>query len=141
MWLRVALVLSFSVLLTSCTTDPISSSAAKPVYGENRLLYGIEGGDTVAVTIVRDQGLLGSGCATKVLVNDQVAAYVRAGEKVTLHIPPGEITLGADGNTGGLCVGTLLAQVEANLQIGKPRSYRIGLNWNGEIGIYRTVEH
>lgn len=152
------LALAAAVLLATlsgCATEPISSYAAKPVSMENQLLYQVVTPDTVPVTIVRDQGFVAQGCAARVLVNDQVAAYVRAGEKVTLHIPPGEVILGADINTGGLCQSTGLAEIEANLQPGRPsaldaggflvqpgrpRTYRIGFTADGAIGLYRTVD-
>lgn len=154
---------AFLATLTGCATEPISVLAATPVTPSNHLLYlpkeaatleerwdGYEHvivftgqdtpDDTVPVTVVRDVGFVGSGCAARVLVNDQVAAYVREGEKVTLHIPPGEVILGADINTGGLCLGTGLAEIEANLALGKPRNYRIGIDASGSMRLHRTVD-
>lgn len=142
MWLRAALILSFAGLLPGCATDPISASAAKSVSAENRFRYADQSADTVAVTIVRDPAMIldWSGCAARVLVNDEVAAHVGNGEKVTLHIPPGEYVLGADINTGGRCCCLGLVEVEANLQLGKPRSFRIVRDGGGALGIYRTVD-
>jgi hypothetical protein len=119
--------------LSACATEPISSDAATPVTAENRLLYLHESADTVPITIVRDQGVLGGMFAVKLLVNDAVAAHVGNGEKVTLHMPPGEYVLGA------VMGFSPLVEIEANVQQGRPRSYRIGIHPNG-VSLSRTVE-
>jgi len=121
--------------IAGCATEPISASAAGAVSWENHLLYTSAHQGTVPVTIVRDEGLTASGCAARVLVNDLVAAYVRAAEKVTLHIPPGDYILGVD---GPYCLRGLV-EVEANVRLGKPRSYRIGFDADGATGLYPTV--
>ena len=54
--------------------------------------------------------------------------------------PTGEYVLGADINTGGRCCCLGLVEVEANLQLGKPRSFRIVRDGGGALGIYRTVD-
>lgn len=108
---------------------PIPIHLAKPVSAE-RYLH--ESANTVPVTIVRDSGFPGAPFAVKVMVNDLVAAYVGDGEKVTLHIPPGEYILGA-------VMGLSVAEVEANLQLGRPKSYRIGINAFGIITFSPTM--
>jgi len=84
----------------------------------------------------RDAGFMSSACATRVFVNGELAAYVRAGEKVTLNISAGDIILGAQPD--GICAGGLV-EIEARLQAGRLTHYRIGYDHNGSLGLYRTA--
>ena len=145
MWPRIS-VAFFAVLLTSCAaTEPIALAEAKQVPFANQLLYHdpnrqgasivIDGGDVVAqeprqatadaqtvpVTIVRDQGFFGAGLAATVLVNGRAAAYLGAGEKVTLHIPPGNYVIEA------ALAGRYRAESILPVQAGRPLYYRIRL--------------
>ena len=123
-------------ILSGCATTPMPSAQAEHIPAERQLGFRSATSGTVPVIITRDSGFMSSACATLILVNGTPAAYVRAGEKVTLNIPVGDTILGAQPD--GICAGGLV-EVEAKLQAGKPNNYRIGYDQNGSLGLYRTA--
>lgn len=122
-------------LISGCATTPISSGQADPVPAERQLRFRGPAANTVPVTITRDSGFMSSACATRLFVNGELAAYVRAGERITLNIPTGEVILGAEPD--GICAGGLV-ETQAILQAGRLIQFRIGYDHNGSIGLYRT---
>jgi hypothetical protein len=129
-------ILAIALLLSSCSTAPVASSASADVRPDRQLLYRDAAPGPAPVTVMRDPGFYGAACATRVLVNDKLAAYVDAGEKVTLHIPEGRVILGAEPD--GLCGGGRI-ELEARLQAGQRASFRIAKSMNGP-GFYPTVD-
>jgi hypothetical protein len=123
-------------ILSACATTPIPGGQADHVPSNRQVALGEAGPGTVPVVITRDAGLMSRACSTRVYVNGDLAVYVRAGEKVTLHLPAGDAILGAQPD--GICAGGLV-EIEARLQTGRSYQYRIGYDHNGSIGLYRTV--
>ena len=123
-------------LISGCATTPISSGQADPVPADRQLRFRAPASNTVPVSITRDSGFVSSACATRVFVNGELAAYVRAGERVTLNVPAGEVILGAQPD--GICAGGLV-ETQAILQLGRQIQFRIGYDHNGSIGLYRTA--
>jgi hypothetical protein len=133
------LLIAFAVcgmLLAGCSTTPVSIGEADPVPANRHLSFKQSARGTVPVVIRRDSGFMSSACATQVFVNGSIAAYVRSGEIVTLHIPAGNIILGAQPD--GICAGGLIER-EATLIPGRTAHYRIGYDHNGAIGLYATA--
>ena len=124
------------LLLAGCATEPIPNSEAGSIPMQRHLLFRDPAPGAAPVVVIRDPGFLGAACATQLLVNDKVAAYVNAGEKVTLHIPEGTVILGAEPD--GICGGGRI-EVEAKLQAGQKVSYRIAKSQTGS-GFYRTTD-
>ena len=87
------------------------------------------------IVITRDTGLAGSLCATKVFANGKLAAYVKPGEKVVLHIPSSQIILGAQ--PSGICGGGFV-EIQAKASPGKRSYYRISADHSGTTGLHPT---
>src|SRR4051812_21503724 len=130
------LVFSGLLCLTSCSTTPIPSSHSVNVPAQRQMLFREPTTESATVVIVRDPGFYGSGCATRVLVNDRPAALVEAGEKVTFYIPAGSVILGAEPT--GVCGGGRI-EIEAKLDAGQKLFYRIAKSMSGP-GFYRTTD-
>lgn len=133
---NVAKMLVVIAVMSGCATTPIPSSQADNVSAERHLRFRSAASGTVPIVITRDAGLMSSACSTRVFVNGELAANIRAGEKVTLNIPAGDVILGAQPD--GICAGGLV-EIEARLQAAKPSQYRIGYDHNGSLGLYRTA--
>ena len=105
---RVAAIAIYSTLLSlgGCATTPLSSNEAAPVSTSSHLSFKQASNDTVPVMVIRDSGFMGSACNTKVTVNGKLAALLASGEKVLLHIPVGEVFIGAEAS--GICAGGLV---------------------------------
>lgn len=126
----------FAFFLAGCSTAPISSSQAINVAGGRHVSFKAATPGTAPVIITRDTGIMSAACSTKVSIDGTLAAYIRAGEKVTLYIAAGDVIIGAQPD--GVCAGGLV-EIEARLQAGKPAHYRIGYDHNGSLGLYRTA--
>jgi hypothetical protein len=135
---QLIIAVTLFVALIACNTQPISVNEATNVPAANQLQFRDAGAATAPVVVTRDVGINGAACAVRILVNDKVAAYLYAGEKVTLNIPAGEVILGADATTGGLCWSRLV-ELEAKLVAGRASHYRVGYDMNNSIGLFRTV--
>ena len=160
-----ALAVVLSATLSGCATQPIPASAAKWVPLENQLLFhepqpvqstGSESADyeasldkaveaareaaareptTVPVTVLRDSGFADAVWSAHVLVNGRPAAYVGAGEKVTLHIPPGRYVVEA-----AVAGGPNRSESILIVQPGRPLYYRIRFA-GSKIFIYPWVNY
>ena len=124
------------IALGGCASVPVPYSEAKPTPNNKQILFAEATPSTVPVTLIRDRQFVGSICATKIMVDEKVAAYVGVAERVTLNIPVGEVILGAE--PAGICNGGL-AEHEVNLTPGKPLYFRISISQNAETHIYRTI--
>ena len=79
---------------------------------------------------------MSAACETAITVDGRPAGSVGAGQAIQLHIPAGEVIIGAQ--QGGLCAGGLVER-EANLVVGRSQMFRIGFDHNGSMGLYRTT--
>lgn len=123
-------------LLAGCSTTPVSLSEATPVPQDRHLAYKHAGDNTGAVVVRRDSGIQSSMCATQILVNGRIAAYIRTGERITLHLPAGDFILGAVADS--ICAGGLV-ELRAQATPGTPQHFRIGYDSNGTFGLYATA--
>ena len=133
------LIASFALLATllGCASIPTPGDKVATVVPWTRhLLFSEATPDTAIVSITRDSGFVGSDCPTTLFVNGQMAALVKAGETVTLHLPVEPATLGAI--PFGVCGGGL-AHMEIHPTQASPARYRIGPDGDGEIDFYPIV--
>jgi hypothetical protein len=120
-------------MTAGCSTSPTSLSQAS--HGQ-RFAFTEQRPGTVMVTIIRDSGLMSAACATDIMVDGRPAGSVGSGQAIQLHIPAGEVIIGAQ--QGGICAGGLVER-EANLQVGRSMTFRVGFDHNGGMGLYRTT--
>lgn len=88
--------------LAGCSTTPVSVTMAKEVKASPSFKM-VSGG--VPLTMVRDKGFVAGGCAITAFVNGERVANLETGEKVTVYIAPGDVTVGAGFVGSGLCNG------------------------------------
>ncbi len=129
-----ALAIAVIFALAACATSPISLSQAS--HGR-RFAFAEQGPGTVMVTVIRDSGIQAAACAADVFVDGRLAGSVSAGEAIQLHIPAGEVIIGAQ--TASLCVGGLVER-DTRLVAGRSQTFRIGFDHNGSLGLYRTTQ-
>jgi hypothetical protein len=125
------LTVALMVSLAACSTSPITLAEASP---GQRYAFAERGPDTVLVTVIRDAGIQSSACATDITVNGQPAGAIRPSQAIQLHIPAGEVIMGA--NTA--CFGTLVER-ETRLVAGRPQAFRVAYDHNGSLIFSRTV--
>jgi len=98
--------LLLALLLGGCATTPVSMSEAKQAAADRVLAFRIIADDkTGSLTVIRDEGFIGSACYYAVHINGILAARLDVAEFARFYVEPGEILLraGRDPQGGGLC--------------------------------------
>lgn len=119
-------------LLAGCASSAIPVSQADPVPRDE--LYAFQTkpvGQSGKVTVVRDSGMVGSGCDIVVYVDGRKAAKIGTGQRASFYLPPGNPSIGAGLAGSGLCGGAAIRTISANVQSGKESLYRISGDMSG----------
>jgi hypothetical protein len=132
----------FSVLC-GCATTPVSVRDAKQITKDRLLAFQTTGADkTATLTVIRDEGILGSGCYYGLWINQTLAARVDVAEIATFFVEPGEILLriGRDPLGKGLCglEQDNWTQRETIMKPGDQKAFRMTIDENGKLDIFRT---
>jgi hypothetical protein len=120
------------VAVSGCASAPISLSQARP--GE-RHAYAERGPSTAIVTVIRDSGIQSAACPTEISVDGRPAGTIWPSQAVQLHIPAGEVILGARTT----CLGGPVER-EARLVAGQRLFFRVAYDHNGSLQFGRTIE-
>lgn len=83
-------ILSSLLLLSACATTPIPISKAIETPAERRFYTTPSGGPFATATFIRDTGLFASGVYQHLSINDEKAADLDVGEKVSFRLRAGE---------------------------------------------------
>ena len=98
--------------------------------------------ESATLIIVRDSGLLGSGCYYSIWINGVHAARLSSGEKASFFLKPGEHVLrsGRDLQGRGLCSFGLdeWTQRETTLRESEVKSFRMLIDKNGKTDLQRN---
>lgn len=121
-----------AALLTGCASSAIPVNQAEPVPRDE--LYAFQAkpaGQSGKVTVVRDSGMVGSGCDIVVYVDGRKAAKLGTGQRASFYLPPGNPSIGAGLAGSGLCGGAAVRTISAAVQNGKESLYRISGDMGG----------
>jgi len=119
-------------LLAGCASSAIPVSQADPVPRDE--LYAFQtkpAGESGKLTVVRDSGMVGSGCDIVVYVDGRKAAKFGTGQRASFYLPPGNPSIGAGLAGSGLCGGAAIRTISANVRSGKESLYRISGDMSG----------
>ena len=136
----VVLVLSFCLLVSGCSTVPVSqaSAAAVPpdrIYQPERVGPASAPGQATVV-FLRDAGFSGAGCSHDIFVDNVKVFAIRQGEQITIHVPAGAHFFRLE-TGGGLCPNIATSQ-DALLAPGARQVYRILLPSDGSLRLTRV---
>ena len=131
------------LLLNACATTPTPINEAKQTPAERVLAFQVPISDKAAViTIVRDEGLIGSGCFAGLYINQTLAARLDVAEVVKFYVEPGEVLIraGWDPQGRGLCAfgQDNWTQRETLLKPHEQKSFRLFLDQNARWDIFRS---
>lgn len=132
------LLLAAAALLGGCATTPPTNAVAAPA---DRVFAFQAPADAVAI-VVRDEGFVASGCGVGVTVDGTRAAFLAAGEKVTLHVTAGDHILGLVPSDRGLCgAGSegLARTLPFHVAKGESPHFRIAITGNGIPSLAQTA--
>ena len=139
----IILAISITIFVTGCATTPIPLAQAKQAPADRVLAFQDRHGDnTSSLTVVRDEGFLGSGCFYAVHVNSTLAARLDVAESARFFVTPGETLLrvGRDPMGRGLCSVNQenWTQRETILKQGEHKVFRLSIDPNGKLDVQRT---
>ncbi|MFJ2687401.1 hypothetical protein ACIOYV_27105 [Pseudomonas sp. NPDC087342] len=119
-------------LLAGCSTSQISVRDAKPVPGDELYAFQSKTANTSSrITVVRDGGVLGSGCDVVFYIEGRRAAKIGPGERASFYSEPGAANLGIGLADSGLCMGVAIKTISANLKPNGESRFRISNDMNG----------
>jgi hypothetical protein len=130
--MRILIAAIAAAVLAGCASSAIPISQADPVPRDE--LYAFQtkpAGESGKVTVVRDSGMVGSGCDIVVYVDGRKAAKIGTGQRASFYLPPGTPSIGAGLAGSGLCGGAAIRTISANVQSGKESLYRISGDMSG----------
>lgn len=95
------IILTLATSLIGCSSSSISVSKAK--YAPQSRIFKYQTPHESSLTIVRDKGLVGSGCNASIFINGETAAKLEPGEKATFYLNEGDWIVGTSIESSGLC--------------------------------------
>ncbi|WP_394207395.1 hypothetical protein [Pseudomonas putida] len=128
---KIMTVIACSVLIASCSSEPIDPARAKSVPHERLYSHQAQIKAGAKLVITRDSGYWASGgCIAKVLIDGKKAARMDTGEVATFEVQPGRHFVGIDGDDegGGLCamqIGQQLKEITTEVSVGEVQRFRI----------------
>lgn len=120
------------ITLAGCASSAIPVNKANPVPRDE--LYAFQAkptGESGKVTVVRDSGMVGSGCDIVIYVDGKKAAKIGTGQRASFYLAPGTPSIGAGLAGSGLCGGAAIRTISASVQSGKESVYRISGDMSG----------
>jgi uncharacterized lipoprotein YajG len=138
--LKITAVAALVALMAGCATSPVPIKNAVAVPPERVLAYQKDVPGTGTLSVTRDSGHTGSLCSVGLFVDGKVAALLKPGERVSLHVPAGSVVVGAAYQGSGICgMGADRQEREAIVSGGKVKNYRISTNGDGVLDILPTT--
>lgn len=90
--------------------------------------------------VMRDQGVVGSGCDASVFINGKVVAKLEPGEMAKFHLNTGDWIIGASLESAGLCaLNPVRQERETILKKGDTKVFRVSMGNSGVIDILPTT--
>lgn len=119
---------------------PVPMKNAVAVPPERVIAYQKETPGTGTLSVTRDSGHTGSLCSIGLFVDGKVAALLKPGERVALHVPAGSVVIGAAYQGSGICgMGAERQERETIVTGEKVQNYRISTSRNGVLDILPTT--
>ncbi|HGY2289313.1 TPA: hypothetical protein ACNVBJ_003626 [Klebsiella aerogenes] len=136
---KIALALTI-LSLTGCASTVVPPSKAISAPQERVFKYQINAGSNTTLTIIRDAGIVGSGCYAAVYLNGEQVAKLNPKEKATFYISEGEWAVGANLTGKGLCSLSSERQERIfNVKEGEKKVVRIFTDSNANVDIRPTT--
>ncbi|MHC8354257.1 hypothetical protein ACYZTL_03205 [Pseudomonas sp. LB3P81] len=136
--------ITFAVLcvtLVGCSTTAVPVDVAVAAPSERVMLYQKNGPDMGRLVLVRDSGMLGSGCFASLFVDGERAARLDTKEKVVFYLPAGEHLLGAALEGKGLCAANAgKRERDFVIKANQSKSFRVFTSQSGDLDILPTSD-
>jgi len=103
--LKTQVLLVVFMFLAGCATTPVHINDAKLAPSDRVLAFQSADINKSTLTVIRDEGFIGSACYYGLWINNVLAARLDVAEYAKFHVEPGEILLkiSRDPQGSGLC--------------------------------------
>ena len=135
--LKVFMAIAVVLILTGCSTTPISFDKAIPV-PHNKIYdksFISSDKEKEKIMIIRDQGLFGSGCTHTIFINNKKSFDLGYGQALMVALEPGNHVLRLESGVG-ICPDTSISE-STYLKLGEPQTFRVSISSNGQIMLSR----
>lgn len=137
---RLLILMFIGFSITGCSTTPISLNEAKDVPKERVFKFQNSVSNYANLVLIRDKGLVGSGCYINVFINGEEAARLETKERVSLYAPSGNIIIGSSIQGKGLCsFNPPRREREFTFREGEKKVFRLFIDQNGNTDIIPTT--
>lgn len=141
--MKIIFAMLLAALLAACSTSPVRPDNAKLVPPDRLYITAQPSPSDGLVIVVRDTGMLGSGCGVNVFLDGKKAAFLAAGEKAEFPASAGKHMLSMAPSGKGLCgIGDAEHSQKRSLIFdavaGKRIDFRVGLSAGGDPVFYQT---
>lgn len=89
--------------LAGCSTSAVPLKDAKQTSADRILKFQIPHDGDAKLIVIRDSGIVGSGCYAAIYINGEKAALLNSSEKATFYLNTGEYEVGAAFDGAALC--------------------------------------
>ncbi|MBY6259139.1 hypothetical protein K3G69_21835 [Phytobacter diazotrophicus] len=136
MIVKLLFVSAVALCLSGCATEAVLPSKAAQVPAERLFKYqALTGPSDATLIVVRDRGLLGSGCFMGVYLNNERSAILNTGEKAVFHLHPGEWSVAMKGE-GKVCIADdVPAGSYVQLKGGETKAVRLFADPSGNLDV------
>ncbi|MGI3041133.1 hypothetical protein ACRTDM_05205 [Shewanella algae] len=129
---KVALIAAMALAMAGCATSPVLPSKAKLAPTQNLLKF--QKKDPInnsQITVVRDEGFVGSACSLAIFLDGKKSATLNPGEKAVFYVSTDVNTIGVGLNDAGMCSGASIKTIHVSPSPEKPRIFRVGGDTQG----------
>ncbi|MHA6234295.1 hypothetical protein [Pseudomonas fluorescens group sp. PF-69] len=130
--MRKAITVMALIALAGCASTAIPVNKAEPVPADE--LYAFQSkpaGESGKVTVVRDGGMVGSGCDVVVYIDGHKAAKIGTSQRATFYLESGAPSIGVGFAGSGLCVGVAIRTISATVKPNQESFFRISGDMSG----------
>ena len=129
-------------LLAGCSSSQISVREAKPVPRDELYAFQKKSANASSqIVVVRDGGILGSGCDVIFYIEGRRAAKIGPSERASFYYEPGSVNLGIGLADSGLCTGVAIKTISANLKPERQSQFRISNDVSGGLFLAPYVDY
>ncbi len=140
--LKIQIILVLFMFLAGCATTPVHINDAKLAPSDRVLAFQSEAPNKSSLTVIRDEGFIGSACYYGLWINNVLAARLDVAEYAKFYLEPGEILLkiSRDPQGSGLCgvEQSNWTQRETLMKPGEKKIFRMSIDANGKLDISRS---
>lgn len=139
--MRIPVFAFVALALAGCSTAPVKLSDAKPIERERLYVTRAPTANDGIVIVIRDKGMAGHGCGIDVLLDEEKAAFIGAGEKATFPASAGQHMLTILPSDKGLCKLGRERQKRSltfTAKAGDTMTFRLGLSASGDPIFYQS---